>query len=136
MFQPVPLAARSQWARKLADGVFLRSVEVVPPRGWDPSAMLEQCRALRDAGVDAVNLVDGSRAQSRMGVVPAGVLAEFFGPEFVVILLASIVAFPHRPQLDEAKTWRVSFSKSTLDLAERTTLTTFPRRSYHARRPF
>ena len=74
--QPVPLAARSQWARKLADGVFLRSVEVVPPRGWDPSAMLEQCRALRDAGVDAVNLVDGSRAQSRMGVVPAALLVE------------------------------------------------------------
>jgi homocysteine S-methyltransferase len=72
----VPLAARSQWARKLADGVFLRSVEVVPPRGWDPSAMLEQCRALRDAGVDAVNLVDGSRAQSRMGVVPAALLVE------------------------------------------------------------
>ncbi len=74
--QPVPLAARSQWARKLAGGVFLRSVEVVPPRGWDPSAMLEQCRALRDAGVDAVNLVDGSRAQSRMGVVPAALLVE------------------------------------------------------------
>ena len=25
----------------------------------------------------------------------------------------SIVALPHKPQLDEAKTWRVSFSKST-----------------------
>ncbi len=74
--QPVPLAARSEWARKLAGGAFVRSVEVVPPRGWDPAGMLKQCRALREAGVDAVNLVDGSRAQSRMGVVPAALLVE------------------------------------------------------------
>ena len=74
--QPVPLAARSQWARKLADGAFVRSVEIVPPRGWDPAGMLKQCRALREAGVDAVNLLDGSRAQSRMGVVPAALLVE------------------------------------------------------------
>jgi homocysteine S-methyltransferase len=74
--RPVPLAARSEWARKLATGAFLRSVEVVPPRGWDPSTMLEHCRALREAGVDAVNLVDGPRAQSRMGVVPAALLIE------------------------------------------------------------
>jgi homocysteine S-methyltransferase len=74
--RPVPLAARSAWARKLSEGTFVRSVEVVPPRGWDPSGMLKQCRALREAGVDAVNLVDGSRAQSRMGVLPAALLVE------------------------------------------------------------
>jgi 5,10-methylenetetrahydrofolate reductase len=48
----------------------------VPPRGWQPSGMLQQCRALREAGVDAVNLVDGPRALSRMGVVPAALLVE------------------------------------------------------------
>jgi methionine synthase I (cobalamin-dependent)/5,10-methylenetetrahydrofolate reductase len=74
--QPVPLAARSEWGRKLAEGVFVRSVEVVPPRGWDASAILQQCRALREAGVDAVNLVDGARAQGRMGVVPTALLVE------------------------------------------------------------
>jgi homocysteine S-methyltransferase len=40
----VPLADRSQWGRKLSTGEFLRSVEVVPPRGWEPSSMLRQCR--------------------------------------------------------------------------------------------
>jgi methionine synthase / methylenetetrahydrofolate reductase(NADPH) len=74
--RPVPLAARSEWGRKLAGGAFLRNVELVPPRGWEPSTMLEHCRALREAGVDAVNLVDGPRAQSRMGVVPAALLIE------------------------------------------------------------
>jgi methionine synthase I (cobalamin-dependent)/5,10-methylenetetrahydrofolate reductase len=74
--QPVPLAARSEWGRKLAAGEFVRSVEVVPPRGWDPSVMLGHCRTLREAGVDAVNLVDGPRAQSRMGVIPAALLVQ------------------------------------------------------------
>jgi methionine synthase I (cobalamin-dependent)/5,10-methylenetetrahydrofolate reductase len=74
--QPVPLPLRSEWGRKLAAGEFVRAVEVVPPRGWDPSTMLEHCRTLREAGVDAVNLVDGARAQSRMGVVPAALLVE------------------------------------------------------------
>ena len=72
----VPLAARSEWGRKLAAGEFVRSVEVVPPRGWDPSAVLQQSRALREAGVDAVNLADGARAQNRMGVVPTALLVE------------------------------------------------------------
>jgi methionine synthase I (cobalamin-dependent)/5,10-methylenetetrahydrofolate reductase len=74
--RPVPLAARSHWGHKLAAGEFLRSVEVVPPHGWNPEPMLRQCLALREAGVDAVNLVDGPRAQSRMGVVPAALIIE------------------------------------------------------------
>ena len=74
--EPVPLEARSQWGRKLATGEPVRSVEVLPPRGWDVSALLHQCRTLREAGVDAVNLVDGARGQSRMGVIPAALLVE------------------------------------------------------------
>jgi homocysteine S-methyltransferase len=54
----------------------VRTVELVPPRGWDPATLLQRCRVLREAGVDAVNLVDGARAQSRMGVVPAALLVE------------------------------------------------------------
>jgi homocysteine S-methyltransferase len=38
--------------------------------------MIRQARALREAGVDAVNLTDGPRAQSRMGVVPAALIIE------------------------------------------------------------
>jgi homocysteine S-methyltransferase len=73
---PVPFAERSRWGRKLAAGTFVRSVEVVPPRGWDPSGMLEHCRKLREAEIDAVNVLDGPRAQSRMGVLPAALLIE------------------------------------------------------------
>src|SRR5258707_6153356 len=73
---PVPLAERSRWGRKIAAGEFVTSVEIVPPKGVDPSPMLAQCRALQAAGIDAVNVPDGPRAQSRMGVLPSALLIE------------------------------------------------------------
>jgi homocysteine S-methyltransferase len=72
----VPLAQRSSWGAKLARGELVTSVEIVPPKGVDPAPMLAQCRALKAAGVDAVNVPDGPRAQSRMGVLPSAILIE------------------------------------------------------------
>ena len=74
--QPVALADRSHWGRKLAAGEFVSSVEIVPPRGVDPSRMLNEVRKLKDAGVDAVNVPDGPRAQSRMSAIATSVLIE------------------------------------------------------------
>jgi len=74
--EAVPLARRSRFGAKLARGELVTSVEIVPPRGVDPAPMLEQCRALKIAGVDAVNLPDGPRAQSRMGALPSALLIE------------------------------------------------------------
>jgi homocysteine S-methyltransferase len=73
---PVPLAQRSRLGRKLASGELVTSVEILPPKGWDPAGMLEQCRALQAAGVDAVNVLDSARAQSRMGVLPAALIVQ------------------------------------------------------------
>src|SRR6266498_2221473 len=73
---PVALALKSRWGSKLARGELVTSVEIVPPKGVDPKPMLEQCRALKAAGVDAVNVPDGPRAQSRMGVLPSALLIE------------------------------------------------------------
>src|SRR5438874_111239 len=74
--EEVPLATRSCWGAKLARGELVTSVEIVPPKGVDPTPMLEQCRALKAAGVDAVNVPDGPRAQSRMGVLPSAILIQ------------------------------------------------------------
>src|SRR5438445_6693082 len=63
---PIPLAEKSRWGAKLARGALVTSVEIVPPKGVDPKPMLEQCRALKAAGVDAVNVSHGARAQSRV----------------------------------------------------------------------
>ncbi len=74
--EPVPLAERSEWGRKLAAGEFLTTVEIVPPRGVNPAAMLDGVRLLKAAGVDGVNVPDGPRAQSRMGALATALLIQ------------------------------------------------------------
>jgi methionine synthase I (cobalamin-dependent)/5,10-methylenetetrahydrofolate reductase len=74
--EPVPLAQRSNWGRKLAAGEFLTTVEIVPPRGTDATQMLASVRELKAAGVDGVNVPDGPRAQSRMGALMTSLLIE------------------------------------------------------------
>lgn len=73
---PVPIAERSRLGAKLAAGRFITTVEIVPPKGVDPAPMFAQVRALQAAGVDAVNVPDGPRAQSRMGALISGLLIE------------------------------------------------------------
>jgi homocysteine S-methyltransferase len=72
----VPLAQRSRWGAKLAAGTFVTSVEIVPPRGVDATRMLADVGQLKRAGVDAVNVPDGPRAQSRMGALLTSLLIE------------------------------------------------------------
>jgi len=74
--EPIPLAERSRFGAKLAAGELVTSVEIVPPRGVNPDAMLEGVRLLKEAGVDAVNVPDGPRAQSRMGVLATSLLIQ------------------------------------------------------------
>ena len=74
--EPIPLAERSRLAHKVANNQFITSVEIVPPRGIDPAKMLEGVRQLKDAGVDAVNVPDGPRAQTRMGALAVSLLIE------------------------------------------------------------
>jgi homocysteine S-methyltransferase len=74
--EPVPLAARSLLGAKLAEGRFITTVEIVPPKGVDPAPMFEQVRQLKAAGVDAVNVPDGPRAQSRMGALLSALMIQ------------------------------------------------------------
>jgi methionine synthase / methylenetetrahydrofolate reductase (NADH) len=74
--EPVPLAARSRLGAKLAEGRFVTTVEIVPPKGIDPGPMFDQVRQLKAAGVDAVNVPDGPRAQSRMGALLSALMIE------------------------------------------------------------
>jgi methionine synthase I (cobalamin-dependent)/5,10-methylenetetrahydrofolate reductase len=74
--EPVALAEKSRLARRVAGGRFVTSVEIVPPKGINPDKMLEGTRLLKEAGVDAVNVPDGPRAQFRMGALAVSVLIE------------------------------------------------------------
>jgi homocysteine S-methyltransferase len=71
-----PLEERSDWGRRLARGEFVTTVEVLPPKGWDATKTLESIRLLKDAGVGAVNIPDGPRAQTRMSAQATAVLVE------------------------------------------------------------
>jgi len=73
---PIPFGERSKFAGKLSRHEFVTSVEIVPPRGVDASKMLRDAKALKDAGVDAINVPDGPRAQSRMGALLTSLLIE------------------------------------------------------------
>jgi homocysteine S-methyltransferase len=72
----VPLAERSKWGFKIANGEFVTSVEIVPPRGVDTARLLRDAATLYAAGVDAINVPDGPRAQSRMGAIATSLILE------------------------------------------------------------
>lgn len=72
----VPAEERSRWSAKIARGEFVTSVEVLPPKGCDADKTLDSIRLLKDAGVDAVNIPDGPRAQTRMSAQATAVLVE------------------------------------------------------------
>jgi len=65
--KPVPLEQRSNFAKKLKQGEFVTSVEMVPPKGINSEKEIEKAKRLREAGVDAINIPDGPRALARMG---------------------------------------------------------------------
>jgi methionine synthase I (cobalamin-dependent)/5,10-methylenetetrahydrofolate reductase len=56
-------------ARKLADGNFVISVEIDPPRSIRIDRTLEAARLLKEAGVDLVNVSDSATGRVRMGAM-------------------------------------------------------------------
>jgi homocysteine S-methyltransferase len=50
------------------------SVEIRPPRGANPAKAIQGARLLKEAGVDAVNVLDSAMARVRMSAVATGVL--------------------------------------------------------------
>ena len=74
--EPVSPLDRSKWSRKVAQGEFVTSVEVLPPKGVWAGRTLKSIGFLKEAGVDAVNIPDGPRAQTRMSAQATAVLVE------------------------------------------------------------
>jgi len=73
---PAPMETRSNWGRKIANGEFVTTIEIVPPKGPNPDTMVESVKSIKAAGVDAVNVPDGPRAQNRMGAIAVAVLLQ------------------------------------------------------------
>jgi homocysteine S-methyltransferase len=60
------LAPPSQLARKLAEGRFVVSVEMDPPRGLSTHKLVAGASLLADAGADVINVADSPMARMRM----------------------------------------------------------------------
>ena len=71
----VPLAERSQLARALAEGRFATMVELLPPKGYVSSEIVERARMLKIRGVDVVHIPDGPRG-ARMSALSLAVLIQ------------------------------------------------------------
>jgi homocysteine S-methyltransferase len=81
----IPLAERSAIGAALAAGRRVTTVELLPPRGWDTTAIVDAARACRAAGIDAVAVVDSPRGLSRMSSLAAsGILQRDAGIEAVM----------------------------------------------------
>ena len=83
---PVPVAERTEFARRLYGGKFCVSVELDPPRGVDPSKAVEGARMLWQAGIDVVNIADGPRAVARMGPSALSHLVRRLTPELETVV--------------------------------------------------
>lgn len=72
----VPFAEKSKWAAKLARGETVYSLELVPPAGIAPEALIENAARAKEAGIDAINIPDGPRACSRMSTIVTAIMVE------------------------------------------------------------
>ncbi len=65
-----PLATRSALGRSLAAGEFVVAARILPPRGWDPQPLLDDCRTLARAGARAIGIHEDRRT-GRLSVLAA-----------------------------------------------------------------
>ncbi|MEY4630159.1 MAG: hypothetical protein RIQ81_279 [Pseudomonadota bacterium] len=73
---PVPALEKSTWAKKIARGERVLSVELLPPAGVKTGKIIEQSKQLKSAGIDAINIPDGPRASARMSAILTAVMIE------------------------------------------------------------
>ena len=83
--EPPPVEQRSRLGEKLARAEFPLLVEIVPPKGSDPTKEIEGAQYLLAQGVDAVNIPDGTGATARMSALTlAAILQQRVGIEVLL----------------------------------------------------
>jgi len=79
------MSEKSHFGRKLAYGQKVTSVEILPPRSLDLSAMLEKVKKCKVAEIDAINIPDGPRASARISpMITSIAIKEHIGIEPVL----------------------------------------------------
>ncbi len=72
----VAQAEKSALARKILEKRFVVCAELTPPKGCDPANVIEAARALKEKGIDAINIPDGPRASARLSPLAMATLIE------------------------------------------------------------
>ncbi|RCK80019.1 MAG: 5,10-methylenetetrahydrofolate reductase [Candidatus Ozemobacter sibiricus] len=72
----VPLAEKSALARRVAEKKFVVCAELTPPKGCDPTNVIEAARQLKEHGIHAINIPDGPRASARLSPLAMASLIE------------------------------------------------------------
>jgi homocysteine S-methyltransferase len=68
-----PKEEKSRLSRMLAQGKFVKLVELVSPKGISAAKEITKARTLFDHGIDAINIPDGPRATARMSALAMAV---------------------------------------------------------------
>ncbi|MCP4177950.1 MAG: bifunctional homocysteine S-methyltransferase/methylenetetrahydrofolate reductase [bacterium] len=66
---PTPLIEKSKLGKKLAKGEWIKTIEIVPPHGYNLDSIITKAIKCKKAHVDAINIPDGPRASSRMSPI-------------------------------------------------------------------
>ena len=67
--EPTQTKDKSLLGAKLAKGEWIKTVEIVPPKGYELASTIKKAIQCREASVDAINIPDGPRASSRMSPI-------------------------------------------------------------------
>jgi homocysteine S-methyltransferase len=66
---PIELKNKSRLARRLAEGHFVKFVELLPPHGLLSEPVIQKAREMFYEGIDVINIPDGPRASARMSAM-------------------------------------------------------------------
>lgn len=77
--------SKTRLQEKLAAGEFVISVELDPPKGLNPTKILEGAALLQEEGVDCINIADSPMARVRMGCIAlARLIQDHLGIETII----------------------------------------------------
>jgi homocysteine S-methyltransferase len=70
------LQSKSKLGKKLAEKRFIKIVEMIPPKGHDFAAAIEEAKYLQSHDVDAINIPEAPRSSARMNAISLAILLE------------------------------------------------------------
>ena len=80
-----PQGSMTRLQEKLAAGEFVVSVELDPPKGLNPSKILEGAQMMQEAGADCINIADSPMARIRMSCMGlARLIQDHLGMETII----------------------------------------------------